>query len=285
MLRYSNLSFVALILTFLIGGSCFTAFGQPIWLDRSADKAITLEILKPNFADEDETTFSTSAWFLTGRFAVCNIISLVWQIPFTIYGRDYNGSSESQDAFGNIYSGIEIHGQNSPVFGEIGVYLPTAPGEPDAPRFVGFLTLTDWVDRWEAFLHEVLTINATINYYQTNPGGLVLRFRGGPSIWFDTNGGIDQHVGDKEVMLLYAVQVGYAAPKFELLTGLSGRWWITAEDAAAELFGDIHHQIGFAANVALGNFRPGATFRVPIDEMYSDAPDFVFGLTLGINLP
>jgi hypothetical protein len=274
MVRYSNLCFITLLFTFLILGSCFTAFSQPIWLDRSADKAITLEILKPSFADEEGITFSTSAWFLTGRFAVGNTISLVGQIPFAIYGRDYNGSSESENAFGNIYAGIEIHGQNTPVFGEIGVYLPTAPSEGDATSalFSGCA---------ETFLIEATSISGMVNYYQQNPGGLLLHFRGGPSIWIDTGDNSDE----TEVYLLYAAQVGYAAPKFELLTGFTGRWWLSAGDATDNFGEASFHQIGFAANIALGNFRPGATLRVPIDEDYSDIMDFVFGLTLGINLP
>jgi hypothetical protein len=123
MVRYSKLSFTTLLFTFLILGSCFTAFGQPIWLDRSADKAITLEILKPNFANGEGITFSTSAWFLNGRFEVGNTISLVGQIPFAIYGIDYNGFSESENAFGNIYAGLEIHGQNSLPLSSSSIFL------------------------------------------------------------------------------------------------------------------------------------------------------------------
>jgi hypothetical protein len=282
MLRYSNLSFIAFFFTLLIGGSCFTVFGQPIWLDRSTDKAITLEILKPNFSNGEGITFSTSAWFLTGRFAVGNTISVVGQIPYAYYGFDYNGSSESQDAFGNIYAGMEIHGRNSPVFGEIGVYLPTAPNwdnESFAAAFLGIYT--DLVDRAEAYSPEVTPVCGMINYYQKSAGGLVLHFRSGPSVWLDTGDNSDE----TELYLLYAAQVGYAAPKVELLAGFSGRWWLSSGDAAENIGEKTWHQLGFAGNIGLGNFRPGIILRVPIDEDYSDVIDFVFGLTLGINLP
>ena len=286
MLRYSKLPFIVFIFTLLIGGSFFTAFGQPIWLDRSADKAITLEILKPNFPDSESITFSTSAWFLSGRFAVGNTISVVGQIPFALYGYDYSSErysySNNQDAFGNIYAGIEIHARNSPVFGEIGVYLPTAPSDNDessTAMYVGLLT--DIVDRAEAFLSEVTPVCGIINYYQKNTGGLLLHFRGGPSVWIDSGNNYDE----TEIWLLYSAQAGYAAPQFELLAGLSGRWWVTSGDVADNFGEASFHQLGFSGNVALGNFRPGVTLRVPIDEDYSDMMDFVFGLTFGFNLP
>lgn len=283
MLRYSKLSFIALILTFLIGGSFLKTSGQPIWLDRSADKAISLEILKPNFADEEETTFSTSAWFLSGRFAAGNTVSVVGQIPFAIYGRDDNGSSESYNAFGNIYAGIEIHYPDSPAFAEIGVYLPTASGEGDDVNALQSGLYTEWVDRLEAFAWDIIPVNLMINFYQRHPGGLLLRFRLGPSLWIKN--GDDFILDETEVFMLYTAQVGYAAPKFELLTGFGGRWWATAGESA-ENFGEASwHQLGFSGNIALGNFRPGITFRAPIDDDYSELMDFVFGLTLGFNLP
>ena len=286
MVRYSKLFFIVFSFILLIGGSFFSASAQPIWLDRSADKAITLEILKPNFDNGEGITFSTSAWFLTGRFAVSNTISVVGQIPFAHYGYDYESQfynyHESHNALGNLYAGLEIHGENSPVFGEIGLYLPTAPKWDDESSAAAFLGMyTDLVDRAEAFSPEVTPIYGMIHFYQKNPTGLVLHFRGGPSIWLATGDNSDE----TELYLLYAGQVGFATHKFELLTGFSGRWWMSSGEAADNFGEASFHQVGFAGNFVLGSVRPGFTFRVPVDKDYSEIINFIFGLTLGIDIP
>ena len=254
-------------------------FAQSIWLDRSHDKTISLEILKPNFEGDDNTTFTTSTLFLSGRFAVTNNISVVGEIPFSHFGIESDFSNaESENAIGNPYLGIEIHGEDSPVFGEIGLRLPLTPGHDDDNQnavIVG--VLTEVVDRTEAFVPDAFPISGALNYFYKNPTGFVLRFRGGPSGWIATSDRVES-----ELLLLYSAQAGYESQQVSFVAGFSGRLILTEEDID---FGErTLHQLGLAANVAFGVVQPGISFRVPLDEDLTDILDFIFGLTLGINL-
>ena len=276
---FGNLNIFSLVLVLICTGliDSHGLFAQPMWLDRSHDKTFSLEILKPDFEGDDNTTFTTSALFLSGRFEATNNTYVVGEIPFSHFGTESDFSNdESENAIGNPYLGIEIHSENYPVFGEIGLRLPLAPKDDgEDAAFMG--CLTDFVDRAEAFIIDAFPISGAVNYFYKDPAGLVLRFRGGSAIWIAT--------GDRdetELFLLYNAQAGYESQGFSFVTGFSGRWLLTEEDLD---FGErTFHQLGLAANVTFEKVQPGISFRVPLDEDMTDILDFVFGLTFGINL-
>jgi len=159
---------------------------QSIWLDRSHDKTISLEILKPDFQGKDNTTFTTSALFLSLRYPLTEKVIFVAELPFPHYGIESAfGYSESDNTLGNPYVGLEIRQPDSPVFGELGIRAPLTDEEKhDSAIWHG--VLTDLVDRFEAFMPDYLPITGMVNYRHKNSSGFALRLRGGPVFWINT---------------------------------------------------------------------------------------------------
>ncbi len=250
---------------------------QSLWLDRNNDKCISLEILKPNFDGKDNTTFITSITFLSGRYAATKNIIVIAEIPFSHTGIESSyRNAKSENAIGNPYLGIEILGDDSPVFGEVGLRLPLAPKEDvQNALLTGFLT--EYIDRSEAFILEILPISAAINYIYKNQKGFSLRYRGGLVGWIPT--------GDRdesEWIMLYGAQAGYRMQQANFVAGFSGRLILSASTRGLDE--RSFHQLVLAANAVLGDIQPGLSFRIPIDEDMRDILDLEFGLTLVLNL-
>ncbi|UCC49860.1 MAG: hypothetical protein JSV41_06815 [Gemmatimonadota bacterium] len=141
--------------------------------------------------------------------------------------------------------------------------------------------MMDFVDRWEAFWHEILSLHSAFNYRYSGPTGLVLGFRLAPVLWMDTG---DALRDDVELFALYGAHAGYEVANFAVRGGFSGRAHITEEDYD-NLGERTWHQFVLAASYGLGRWWPGVQIRVPLDEDLSDAIDLVFGLSLAVQLP
>jgi hypothetical protein len=253
---------------------------QSIWLDRSQTKTIDLEILKPDFEGEHNTTFPTSSWYLSGRFPLSVQVNITGEIVFSYYKLDaennYSAENEGQNAFGNPYIGIELYSENRTIFGEIGLRLPFTP-EENASAVLYSGIFTDFVERAEAFMSDILPVYVLLNYMKVEESGFQFRVHGGPVAWFATG---DRE--DTEWCLLYSMQGGYHSATVNFWAGLSGRWIMSAEDATfAE---SSYHQFGLSANLLLGTFKPGIILKFPLDDDMKEVIDLVFGLTLGFNL-
>jgi hypothetical protein len=258
---------------------------QSIWLDRRHDKTITLEILKPNFDGEDNTTLATSALFLSFRSPLSKKLHFVAELPFAHSGfeainRGESGSTsvdESESTLGNPYFGLEIAGQSSPVFAEIGIRVPFAAEDKLGAVVTGFFT--DF-DRFEAFLPDLVPITGMLNYYHKEASGLAIRLRGGSSLLINHNK--EKNEDATEWFLGYSAQAGYESERVSVLGGVTGRANISEGDLD---FGERSiHQLGFNASVGLGNVRPGVHFRLPLDDDLKNSLDFVLGFNLGIQL-
>lgn len=272
------------------------ASAQSIWIDRSADRAIWLEIQKPDFTDEYlgggffseplQTTFTTAALFLSARWRVSGPLVLRAELPFINVGiKDQyyidplgdtiqvEGGSENQ--FGNPFIGLEVGAPGSPLTGEFGVRFPIVD---DQHLFSsGFGVFGDY-DRFEAFFPDIMTFTAIANYQYRGPTGLLLRLRSGPAFMVVTEGG-----GDPELFADYSAQAGYQGSRVTVLAGLTGRALVTESDLS---FGErTIHQLGLSASYATGRFIPGILFRVPMDDDLSEILDFVFGINVGYRLP
>lgn len=261
----------------------FSLAAQSIWADRSHNKTIALEILKPNLTGEfyDNTTFPTSALFLSVRLPINDRLNLVGEFPLAHAGVNFSFDffefKESGTGIGNPYVGLEIQGENEAFFTEIGARAPLAP-ESNLASTIGFLT--DFIDRGEAFLPDILSVIAVQNYLYRAPAGFIMRLRGGPSFWIYTGReNIDEEV---ELLLLYSAQVGYASNNFSLMGGLSGRMIVSEGDL--NISERTLHQFGTFASIDLGRVRPGVQFRAPLDEGFKDFLDFAFGVNLALEL-
>lgn len=261
----------------------FSLTAQSIWVDRSHNKTIALEILKPNLAGDfyDNTTFPTSAMFFSLRLPISNRLNFVSEFPLAHAGVDYSSDffefDESETGIGNPYVGLEILNENSTFFTEIGVRAPLTP-ESNLGTTVGLFA--DFIDRSEAFWPDVLSVIAAQNYHHRAPSGFTMRLRGGPSFWIYT--GDEDTDADVELFLLYSAQAGYELHNVSLMGGLSGRMIVTESDL--NIGERTLHQFGASASVDLGRVRPGVQFRLPLDEDFGDFLDSVFGVSLAIEI-
>lgn len=272
-------AFVIVVVAFLLP---FSLEAQSIWADRSHNKTIALEILKPNLAGDfyDNTTFPTAAMFFSLRLPINNRLNVVGEFPLAHAGVDYRSGffefDESETGIGNPYVGLELLNKNSTFFTEIGARAPLAP-ESNLGTTVGLFA--DFIDRSEAFFPDVLSVIAAQNYRYQAPSGFTMRLRGGPSFWIYT--GDEDLDEDVELFLLYSAQAGYESHNVSLLGGVSGRMIVTESDL--NIGERTLHQFGASASVDLGRVRPGVQFRLPVDEDFGDFLDSVFGVNLAIE--
>jgi hypothetical protein len=260
---------------------------QSIWLDRSHDKSVSLEILKPNFKHEEHTKFPTSAFFFSLRLPLADSLRLAVELPvahvaYQQYDYDYYSyhvtiHKKSETAIGNPYIGLEARSNVKNWFGEIGLRLPLASEKKYNAQWIG---ITSDFDREEAFGSKLLPLQLSLNYHVRDASGFAMRLRFGPDLWIRT---ASESGGDNTRLLLhYSAQMGYEGDRFSILAGVTGRWMLSGENLtfAERTF----HQLGFEANVALGRFRPGLHIRFPLDKDLSDLFERVYGLNCSIRL-
>lgn len=250
---------------------------QSIWLDRSSDKLLALEILKPSFNGEENVSFATAAYFLSYRTPLSQNVRFAGELPFAHgdFGREVNffftrigpGST-----FGNPYLGVEVQREGSPLFVEIGARAPLTSDNQIQAVTTG---LAADFDRMEAFMPNTVPLTGMLNYRQKSASGLTFRLRGGPSFLMNTSGGGSQW------LLGYSAQLGYEARTFSASAGLTGRANLSEEGNFGER---STHQLGLAANLGLGKVRPGVHIRLPLDQDTRESLNYVAGINLGILL-
>ncbi len=248
---------------------------QSLWLDPSHERTIWLEVLKPVFEGDDNTTFTSSAFFFTLRLPIGKNVLFVGELPLAHAGIESGfGSDRSENAIGNPYFGLQTGGEAAPYFGEFGVRAPIASEEDASASFIGIFSD---IDREEAFIPDLLLITGILNHRYQARSGFLVRLRGGIHVWIPTESG-----GDSEAWLVYSGQAGYASEQFSIEGGFTGRYSLTA--GTGDFGGRTLHQFGFVARIGLGNVRPGVHMRLPLDQDLSDVLDFVFGLNVAIEL-
>lgn len=250
-------------------------FGQSIWLDHTQKKSIAIEILKPTLDGDDNTTFVSSAIFLSGRFTLSPNLLFVGELPFAHHGIDTDFRKHTETVIGNPYIGLEFRSPSSPVFAELGVRVPITP---DDKGFASDMGIFADLDRFEAFTPDVLTVAGKVNFYRKSDRNIVFRIRSGPSLFINTR----RDAGDDvELFVDYSAQIGLEGRRVSLIGGITGRLLVTEEDLN---FGErSFHHLGAALSLNLVKVRPGIHFRVPIDDDFAEVVDFIFGVNLGIQ--
>lgn len=251
---------------------------QSIWSDRSSPNLLAVEFLKPNFEGESRSTFMTSPFIITGRFSLRENLSLVVDLPFSHYGIE--DGNESQTGFGNLYLGVEAWylgvetwQENSHIFYEFGIRLPTASEEKHGAAFIGMVS--DY-DRFEAFFPDRFSISFKPNYMRKDPASnFIYRMRAGPVLM--TGGG-----DDLDVFIDYGFFLGWEGERAGLTGGLTGRLNASSEDQSISER-TVHHA-GFQANLIFDRARPGIYLRVPLDEGFQDILDLVVGFQVSFTL-
>jgi hypothetical protein len=260
---------------------------QSIWLNQGHGGSVSLEILKPGFKIDKHEKFITSALFLSFRVPIADSSSLVLELP--VANAAYEGydigyywypltvREQSETAIGNPYIGLEMEGKDKAVFGEIGIRLPLTSEKKIKAQSIG--RLSDF-DRMEAFMPNCLSGQMSANFHHRDASGIAMRLRIGPDLWISTASG---EGGDKtEIFLHYSAQAGVEGARFTLLAGVTGKWLLSEENLtfAERTF----HQLGFEAGVAVGRFRPGIHYRIPLDKDISETLKNVCGFNCSVRL-
>jgi hypothetical protein len=246
------------------------ANGEALWVIPESNR-ILVEYLKPSFASGTEATFGTSTWFLSGNAALGDVVSLTTEIPYTMLGVQ---GGDTDVAFGNAYLGAQLQG-DAPVIVEFGFRLPTA-SKFNVASLGGMVT--DYVDRAEAFIPNILPVTAAVSFYDRRDNGLIARLRGGINFWLP-----QEPNEDAELFLVYGGQAGMSTRRMNFLAGITGRWWLSNE-TGANVAEASEHQVAFSADVPMGVAQPGVSLRVPFDDDLNEILDFTFGIHFAMNL-
>ena len=258
----------------------FSSLGaQSIWQDYTSWEGITIEFLKPNYAEDEDFSFLTSVTFLSARFPMTRNIIFSGELPFSYVNWDIPQGPDlgAKQTFGNPYLGLEFHPRRIQMFFELGVRVPLAAGI-DEENGEATITggLTDFVDRAEAFATDAVPVTGFVNYILSSRTGFYLRLRGGPSFWIASG---DRE--ESETFILYSAQAFYETGILRFGGGFSGRYAASME--GADFAERSMHQLTFGLDFILGMFRPGVYIRIPLDDEYKDFISTVFGISLGID--
>jgi hypothetical protein len=247
---------------------------QSLWTDQSSDRAISVEFLKPEFEGDDDTDFLTSTIVLSGRMPISPTIAGEAELPFTRYGIDNDVIDRSESAVGNPYLGVRIRSRS--VVYRVGIRLPIAPEDKATALTAG--RLTDY-DRFEAFLSNVLAVNASATGQARLSDQATLQFGGGPVLLVSTE---DTGGDDAEVYAQYFLLGEFDARTVLVKAGFTGRALLTESDLD---FGERSiHQFGLGASLNTGMVRPGLLVRIPLDKDLREDVDYVVGLNVTVIL-
>lgn len=273
MMRRNGLSvFVVCVLVLLVSGQI--AVAQNYWLRSAEQTSVTLDIFKPSF-DVEYYDFLTSVVYLSGYIEATDQLAVIIEFPIANadIGTDFGDFSETQ--FGNPYFGGEYKMSNldktqAGVF-RLGVRPPIASDEKWIATEVGYVGM---FDRFEAFFPDVTTLSGG--------GGYRLRADNGYGVDADVNGNVMfPSDGDTELYIDYNLAVWFFAQQWRGGMGFAGRMLATESDMD---FGErTIHQLGAFASYDFGQFRPGAHFRLPIDDDLGDVLNFVWGISLAVE--
>jgi len=266
----------------LLAGSAF-AQQTPEPQKEAKDYLLSFELFKPNFDtsfDHDNFAVETSTMFLSFGMRLNDNLRLKAELPAAYCGMKQGPGSGG--TVGNPYVGLEGHATDSDVYLEIGARAPLAPtADSNLGRKSAALSgvFTDPVDREEAFISDTVPITASISYRPVLKSGVGFDLRTTPSFWLSTKKGIDD-----EFYILYSGRIFARAldDKLEVGSAFSGRWW-TSKSGSMDFGDETTHQMILDASYALGQVRPGVTFRLPLDKDMKNVQQYVFGLNLGVN--
>lgn len=250
--------------------------GQSIWMDNLPDKAVSIEFEKPFFKDSDYVGAASSAWFLSGKFAINKNIALVAELPFAYLNYTNEYPLDDQSALGNPYLGVKFLNSDKNFEADIGIRLPLSPDiEDESSAALELGLLTEFVERPEAFLADVLPINLRVSYVDWVEEKAYFRVRGGPSLWLGQDG------RNTELLMHYSAQIGYQWEKTGLVFGLSGIWWMDKESGATE---SNWHQLGIATNLQFASVQPVISLKMPLDESLNEVFDIIASVGMNIQL-
>ena len=245
---------------------------QNHWL-RPADKSsVSLDVFKAKW-DGGDFNFLTTVVFVSAYIEASDNIAVVLEFP--VSNVDTDGFNET--LFGNPYLGLEARtaglDASQGAVGRLGIRPPIASDEKWSASLLGLYSM---IDRFEAFIPDVVTISAGGGYFSVPGRDMKLAF--------DLNGNlmVPTEDGDPELYIDYNLTFWALPPNAKLGFGFAGRLLATESDYD---FGErTIHQLGLFGGYDFGTVESGIHFRVPIDEDISDVINFTFGVNVTVGL-
>ncbi|WP_412061920.1 hypothetical protein [Rubrivirga sp. IMCC45206] len=189
---------------------------------------------------------------------------------------------ESDAAIGNPYLGVEVDVRPGLVLGA-GVRLPLANDVNTTEGFGWQGGLGADIERFEAYVPEVLTVSGAADVVRALSPSARLRLRLAPAIVVDVADG--ENVSGQSgtgVLLGYGVQGEVDVRPVTLRAGLVGRPHLTGD--RFEVFETTATALA-GATVSVAGVHPGVSVRVPLDRdrFYLD-PAATVGVTLDVPI-
>jgi len=279
-MKSSTIPLFLLLLTALMVSMAGLAEAQSIYLEPNTGAAAQLELLRPGFGGVRLSNLSFG-YYLSAGVQVGETLLLRGEVPYMYWKLDedqdygYSHDDEGHGGFGNPYLGLDVGSSRAGAQGEFGLRLPLTSDTSDVAA-AGLLT--DYVERMEAFVPDLLPVYAGVNYRYRSSNGLGLRLRLTPVFWLWTG---DRSQADTEVFALYSAQVWYEDAKVGVGGGFSGRFLVTED---GDLGDRTLHQFGFFANYRFGNVLPGFQARFPLDDgLRREGLTPTYSLSIGIG--
>lgn len=267
-----------LILACVLFGARFV-FGQSIWLSRGSESSFSFEYLRPAFVTQpfSSTTLTGSVFVVSGRIGLSEKSALILELPYSVGDISSNfGQSVSHSSIGNMYLGGEFASQDRRFFTEIGLRVPMAQEDKFYAYYTGYCSD---IDHWEAFIPNVASLSALVNFKPRLETGFYFRLLGGPSLWLRTKPGAIRD--DTEFFLSYGGIVGYDSDVLSVGVGVTGKMLLTE---TGDLERRNHYQLGFIIGTTLGNIRPEFHLRLPLDKNLKQSIDRVLVLQATMDL-
>lgn len=236
---------------------------------------MSLEWGKPFFTESDGLSFLTSVAHLTGRVAVRPRFLIVGSVPLSHWGVSSDFQDESATDLGNPYLGFQFYTPGEITSVSLGTRLPLASSDGEA-LLVGIIG--DF-DRFEAYMPETGTVEVELASAYHHSSGLQVEGRFRQAFLYPTG----DNRADNEFYLHYEGRVWYAADPVRVGVGLAGAAILSEKDLDFSERTVHHGSVYLAADI--GNLRPGAYARLPLDEEFSDGLDLIFGLGVAYTLP
>ena len=243
-----------------------SAAAQSVWLDVRGDATAGFEALRPILASTQGVSLTSGVLVLSARRLLRDGVVVEAEVPFARFAGD--GAAPADHEFGNPYLGVEVLLRGTPLFLEVGARPPIVSSGNAA--VIGLLSD---LDRWEAFVDDLVPVGALANYEFRNASGSYARLRAGPVAWIG--------VGDRdtEVIGRFGVYAGIDRGTFDVGVGLSGFGVLTEGGSLGER---TRWQATISGATAAGPVRPGVDVRFPVDRDLQNLLDAVIGVRLSI---
>lgn len=248
-----------------------TLCAQSFWLERSAGKALAVEVYKPtaNSTVHNGATypvdysFQTFAFFLGLRWPIGRKTFLVTELPFahaafdTKIDREYSfyRFSGQESALGNPYIGLRFGYPERKISFEAGLRLPLTQQEHFAARTIG----RNGDDTREEAFEDLAALRAIVHYAQKRERGFNYHLALGPIIQRDF-----EHLGDHHFGAILRVEAWYQMARINMGANITMRGSYNREVR------EVHSE-----GQAVLDRRSNTTFKVNQDQ------DLTVGVKLG----